>query len=78
MAFLTRFSPISMGVLYCTRKVHHGKQAEDESLDKTGEKPQKHHGHRRKIEPRQKEQYPKDQFLAKHVSEKTDRQAQDP
>ena len=67
-----------VGVLYRAGKVHHGKQAENEGLYKAGKEPQKHHGHGCKVEPCEEKQDAKDQFFTKYVSEKTDRQAEDP
>ncbi len=78
MAFLTNVFASLVGVLDCAGKVHHREQAENESLDKTGKKPQNHHRHGRKVEPGQEKEDAEDQFFTKYVSEKTDRQTQDP
>jgi len=60
----------SVGVLDCPGKVHHRKQGKNKGLDEAGKKTQDHHGQRRKVQARQEEKNPQDQFLAEYVSEK--------
>ena len=78
MAFLTNVFATLVSVLYCSGKVHHREQAENESLNKAGKKSKKHHRHGRKVEPGQEKEDAKDQFFTKYVSEKTDRQTEYP